>query len=732
MKKILFTLFSVLLVAFTTMAQWVNDPAQNTLLASGSNDYGELYVSTNESNGNTYFQWNNMKSNGWSPSLQMVDVDGTPQWGSDGIAIMGQTFASYSNGIAMTYLKGGGVVSAFANENGQCIAVKINDDGTFAWGEAGIVALDMISCTRTELAAGSDGGFWILAFNENDTYLRYYNADGTPAGNQITISDTGNKSIAFSQMVLDSSDNVFVVYEKQSWAVSYYYNKSIYVAKYSTAGTQLTPETLLMSEQMMSGQISHDVCADGLGGGYAWISYPLNECFEVFVFHFNSNGENTYNGTDGVVLSQQDGYNYHLQPSASVDAASHDLLVAYRQTDAQTQSQDALYLNRITATGSKPWGGAGITVLPISSSNIGELFVNTFDGGSVVTYAICDVPYQYMIKAKGFNDLGNSIWEADICTHVSNISMCENTSGFHNGQLIAAWEDQRSGKALYGQNIHTDGTLGPQDPTACNAPSYLTASAGADNAVLTWGESTTAQSYNIYRGGNLLANVTETTYTDNGLDILTQYCYTVTSVCSTSEESDPTEEACVTTQAVMMNDTIYIATGGSMPEPGALTIVNMTTSDLTVNEFSSNDFAIICYEDAEMTTVVSSLTIPSEGEATVYVVVDEILSKEIFTGTMRVGTSAGVYEVTIVLNYYEMISENEMQAVSLYPNPANESVTISGENLGMVSIFNAVGQKVEEFEIKDNTLIINTLSYENGVYFVKINGKKTARFVVTH
>ena len=67
----------------------------------------------------------------------------------------------------------------------------------------------------------------------------------------------------------------------------------------------------------------------------------------------------------------------------------------------------------------------------------------------------------------------------------------------------------------------------------------------------------------------------------------------------------------------------------------------------------------------------------------------------------------------------------------LYPNPANDFVTLSGENLGTVSVFNAMGQKVETFEANGNELRIATNRYSEGIYFVKANSQ-TLRFVVTH
>ena len=75
--------------------------------------------------------------------------------------------------------------------------------------------------------------------------------------------------------------------------------------------------------------------------------------------------------------------------------------------------------------------------------------------------------------------------------------------------------------------------------------------------------------------------------------------------------------------------------------------------------------------------------------------------------------------------------EENAASISLFPNPANESVTLMGENLGMVRVFNVLGQKVDEFEANGSEFRINTTSYENGIYFVK-TGELTLRFVVKH
>ena len=58
-------------------------------------------------------------------------------------------------------------------------------------------------------------------------------------------------------------------------------------------------------------------------------------------------------------------------------------------------------------------------------------------------------------------------------------------------------------------------------------------------------------------------------------------------------------------------------------------------------------------------------------------------------------------------------------------------MTVKGENLGTVSVYNTLGQKLDEFEATGNELRINTANYDNGVYVVR-NSEKMMKFVVKH
>ena len=49
-------------------------------------------------------------------------------------------------------------------------------------------------------------------------------------------------------------------------------------------------------------------------------------------------------------------------------------------------------------------------------------------------------------------------------------------------------------------------------------------------------------------------------------------------------------------------------------------------------------------------------------------------------------------------------------------------MTLKGENLGTVRVYNALGQKVDEFEANGSELRINTSGYESGVYLLREDG----------
>lgn len=69
---------------------------------------------------------------------------------------------------------------------------------------------------------------------------------------------------------------------------------------------------------------------------------------------------------------------------------------------------------------------------------------------------------------------------------------------------------------------------------------------------------------------------------------------------------------------------------------------------------------------------------------------------------------------------------------SMYPNPANDFIKVSCENLKTATIYNALGQKIATYESNGSEINISTTSYNDGIYLININGEYTKRFVISH
>ena len=511
MKK-LSLLFLALTAAFMLQAQWVDDPRTNTFLANCSADAGEIYTATDPVSGDTYIQWTQGSSNGWAPTLQRLTFDGTPQWGADGIHPGFHHCPSWSQGISMTATTDNAAVTCFANSindgsEQQCIAIKINADGTYAWGEEGIVVFDRTDCSRTEVMAGNDGGVWVLSTNITETWLRYIDADGI-LHPEITISDP-SANCTFSLMVPTIGNSVLVVFEKETWAYTYYYEKEIWVVGYTTDGVQIGPEVQLMNPYTMGGSYCHYVVSDGDKGGYAYMWHAgISGAFNTYVFHFDEYGNSTISDLNGIPVHTTDPSNYYTGAYGTVDPISHDLIIAYEQTDSYSQAQSRIYVNRITSTGERLWD-EGILVADYMNNNYSDILVDAFEDGSgfSIIYNNGD-GYNSTVEAKGFDMDGNQIWAKSMSSSSYPRAMCDNSTSFHMGQNVVAWVNSSNG-GVYGQNIGPDGTMGHIEPVIptpdCLAPENFEGEYVYDDetqtygALLTWtAPETQPLHYNLY------------------------------------------------------------------------------------------------------------------------------------------------------------------------------------------------------------------------------------------
>ena len=461
-------LVMVLVASFSLRAQWVDDPSRNTNVANCADGAAEVYVSTDISTGDSYVQWHYQGENGWSPWVQRLDFDGVPQWPANGIHVTTPDFATWSPGYSMTAVNGG-MVTVFRTLGPYHWAVKINADGTFPWGEHGIVLFDGEGGGRSGVLStynfNQDEGVWAIGTDMDSTFLQYIDADGT-LHPKATIKDPVKK--CSNGLMVPSENGVFVVYSKHTLQGYTTYLKEIHVAGYNQNGEQIFPETLLFGQQAVGASYVHYVTPDSKGGGYVYQFHNgVGGVYNTYVTHFDQSGTPTITDPTGIAVHSPDHSNYYTNAYATVDPISNDLIIAYLQKDVASQSQHRVYVNRITATGEKPWGD-GILVADYTGASYGDIHVDFNDviDGFVVTYGTS----QGTVEAVGYDNEGNLLWNTTMSSTNYNKAISENTTGFYNGQNIVAWVNTDNG-GVYGQNIGWDGTMGEIE-TPTPAPCY--------------------------------------------------------------------------------------------------------------------------------------------------------------------------------------------------------------------------------------------------------------------
>ena len=163
------------------------------------------------------------------------------------------------------------------------------------------------------------------------------------------------------------------------------------------------------------------------------------------------------------------------------------------------------------------------------------------------------------------------------------------------------------------------------------------------------------------------------------------------------------------------NDTVMIIQ--NTYRPGRLALTNLTNNDIIIESFTSDSiFDMHCFhEDNEVTN--GGMTLYSGQTQAVQVYVD-VNDRQNFEGKMYIHTSEGDLEANIIYVTPLNIIENNDNNFSVFPNPAKDFVIIKCNNLETVSIYNALGQKMEEIHNCEDQQSISIAHYPRGIYYI--------------
>ena len=184
-------------------------------------------------------------------------------------------------------------------------------------------------------------------------------------------------------------------------------------------------------------------------------------------------------------------------------------------------------------------------------------------------------------------------------------------------------------------------------------------------------------------------------------------------------------------EVIVSPESIHLYFHGCSPHGERVSLTNHTSEDLVINRCYAENFIVeFLYEGENIAETGFVVPIGESVGFEVYATPTLKQENDIY-GTIFIDTDFGVYTIAL---YYETTYGMEEQATdfSIAPVPANDFVSITGENLGKVSIYNAIGQRVEEFDTEGDNLRISATDYPNGIYFVRTAQGETRRFIIAH
>ncbi|MBP5401337.1 MAG: T9SS type A sorting domain-containing protein [Bacteroidales bacterium] len=102
---------------------------------------------------------------------------------------------------------------------------------------------------------------------------------------------------------------------------------------------------------------------------------------------------------------------------------------------------------------------------------------------------------------------------------------------------------------------------------------------------------------------------------------------------------------------------------------------------------------------------------------------EEVLESMQYVGTVAVTCGELTKTYTVTINYVESISERFLHSFKLYPNPANDQVTIvMDENVKAdeVVLYNMTGQIVLSQKISESQTTLSVRNLQSGIYFAAV------------
>lgn len=255
----------------------------------------------------------------------------------------------------------------------------------------------------------------------------------------------------------------------------------------------------------------------------------------------------------------------------------------------------------------------------------------------------------------------------------------------------------------------------------CDAPSNLTAIEDDEMVILSWkGEGEPKYGYNVYRDGELLALVNETTYVDDDV-IKDARAYVVTAFCESGDSPESNVTYVVTTEgcepasdlSYEYNDKGKIKLMWNAPQNE-----NVSGYHIMRKKGDATEWSRIKVVQGSKTEYLDNSSL-EVGEWYYYQVIAYYQDIDCLSSPALSKDNDNEYYVKVSYTP-NAIDEKTSQYVTIYPNPTKDKITVEADDIRNITLVNILGQKVYELSMNADQAVVDFSKLDAGLYMIQV------------
>jgi len=488
----------ILSVVAPLQAQWPDDASANLSIAdlSGSQVQAKLRVAPD---GGAYVSWFDNNSGGYDVTLQRLDAEGNELWAHNGIVIADRSFSSTQD-YDLDIDTAGNALLTFRDDRlggTQITATKVSPTGVQLWGATGVQLTNGADFYAAPKIAGTTDGQVVVAWtNNDDIILQKLDGSGVAQwGAGKTIPAIGGDGTSASD--LDASDAGGVIISMVRGFIS---PKHLHAQKLDSVGNfkwGANPLPVFNGGALQTGNFPQFV-PDGNGGAvFTW--YSVNAGLQCHAQWIMANRTEAF-GHNGVIVSTT--VRDRTGPDVAFNPQTEETFVFWREEEFP--GMFGIFGQKLGATGTRLWGDGGVEIVPLTTTEVGQVNVAPVEDGAEVLWVRTQAFDEQTIRAARLNNDGTFAWSPTspaVSSVVSGKSRLAAAST-PTGAVLALWSDSRNdADDVFGQRIALDGTLGNTAAPGSVPGLMVRKSIVPGSLLLSWSPSCgVANDYALYEG----------------------------------------------------------------------------------------------------------------------------------------------------------------------------------------------------------------------------------------